>query len=686
MPSDALLEVTDVATWFDTDRGMVHAVDGVSFALERGRTLGIVGESGSGKTVLSRSIMGLLPKKGVVRQGSIRFDGEEIGSASPKEMRKYWGASMAMVFQDPMTALNPVMKIGKQITESITTHLDVTRSFARELAVSLLESVRVPDPERRMDEYPHQLSGGLRQRVCIAVALACGPQLLLADEPTTALDVTVQAQVLDVLEAQQRERFMALAARHPRPRRRRGPRRRGAGDVRGSGGREGVDGHAVLRHEDALHRGAAALDPQDRRAEPHAPHRHSRAAARPRRPAEGMPVRGTLRVRAGSLPRGAAAVAARRRPRSRVPVLVPGGHARGRRGPGPQPGRGRRHTDGSHLVAGTGTAHLRPENDVLLRVEDLVVEFRAEGGKVKAVSGISLDLVAGETLGLVGESGCGKSTTGRAVMQLPRPTSGTVRFDGVELTALKGNALRETRPQLQMIFQDPISSLNPRRKVGDIVAEGLEIWNIGDAASRTAKVDEVLGAVGLDPDTARDRRPHEFSGGQCQRISIARAVITDPKLIICDEPVSALDVSVQAQILNLLEEMKERYNLTMLFIAHDLAVVKNVSDRVAVMYLGKLCEVGAPDVLYAQPAHPYTAALLASIPVPDPGSPPDDTQVLSGEIPSNLNPPSGCRFRTRCPRAQERCAEEEPQIRNVGPDQYVACHFPLTPGEAIEFR
>ncbi len=337
-------------------------------------------------------------------------------------------------------------------------------------------------------------------------------------------------------------------------------------------------------------------------------------------------------------------------------------------------------------MAGTGTAHLRPESDVLLRVEDLVVEFRVEGGKVKAVSGISLDLLPGETLGLVGESGCGKSTTGRAVMQLPRPTSGTVRFDGIELTALKGNALRETRPQLQMIFQDPISSLNPRRKVGDIVAEGLEIWNIGDAASRTAKVDEVLGAVGLDPDTARNRRPHEFSGGQCQRISIARAVITDPKLIICDEPVSSLDVSVQAQILNLLEEMKERYNLTMLFIAHDLAVVKNVSDRVAVMYLGKLCEVGAPDVLYAQPAHPYTAALLASIPVPDPGSPPDETQVLSGEIPSNLNPPSGCRFRTRCPQAQEQCAEEEPQIRNVGPDQYVACHFPLTPGEAIEFR
>jgi peptide/nickel transport system ATP-binding protein len=270
-------------------------------------------------------------------------------------------------------------------------------------------------------------------------------------------------------------------------------------------------------------------------------------------------------------------------------------------------------------------------------------------------------------------------------MQLPRPTSGTVRFDGVELTALKGNELRKTRPQLQMIFQDPISSLNPRRKVGDIVAEGLDIWQVGDSASRRAKVDEMLAAVGLDPDTARNRRPHEFSGGQCQRISIARAVITDPKLIICDEPVSALDVSVQAQILNLLEEMKQRYDLTMLFIAHDLAVVKNVSDRVAVMYLGKLCEVGSPDVLYARPAHPYTAALLAAIPVPDPASPPDDSRVLGGEIPSNVNPPSGCRFRTRCPKAQARCADEEPQIREVGPDQYVACHFPLAPGEAIEF-
>jgi peptide/nickel transport system ATP-binding protein len=335
-------------------------------------------------------------------------------------------------------------------------------------------------------------------------------------------------------------------------------------------------------------------------------------------------------------------------------------------------------------MAGTGTAHLRPHDDALLRVEDLVVEFgAARNRRVHAVSGISFDVLPGETLGLVGESGSGKSTTGRAVMQLPPPTSGSVRFDGVELTQLHGEALRRLRPRIQMIFQDPISSLNPRRKVGSIVAEGLEIWNLATPDERAKRVDEMFDAVGLDAEASRDRRPHEFSGGQCQRISIARAVITEPKLIICDEPVSALDVSVQAQILNLLEEMKRRYELTLLFIAHDLAVVKNVSDRVVVMYLGKLCEVGAPDDLYARPAHPYTATLLAAIPVPDPSERVDRHDVVSGEVPSNVDPPSGCRFRTRCPKAQAHCAEEEPVLREIAPGQYVACHFPLAPGDQI---
>ena len=326
-------------------------------------------------------------------------------------------------------------------------------------------------------------------------------------------------------------------------------------------------------------------------------------------------------------------------------------------------------------MAGTGTQHLR--EGALLRVEDLVVEFRTSSGIVHAVSGISLDVREGETLGLVGESGCGKSTTGRAIMQLPPPTSGKVLFEGADLASLSGQELREVRTRLQFIFQDPISSLNPRRKVKDIVAEPLRIWKRGSDAEQTARVAEVLEAVGLDPTVSADKRPHQFSGGQCQRISIARSLVMEPKVIICDEPVSALDVSVQAQILNLLEDMKARYGLTLIFIAHDLAVVKNISDRVAVMYLGKICEVGAPDDLYATPAHPYTAALLRSIPVPDPTVPPVQSGLLTGDLPSPIDPPAGCRFRTRCPLAQERCAVEEPQVREIGDNHFVACHFPL---------
>jgi peptide/nickel transport system ATP-binding protein len=307
-----------------------------------------------------------------------------------------------------------------------------------------------------------------------------------------------------------------------------------------------------------------------------------------------------------------------------------------------------------------------------------VQRFRVPGGVLNAVAGVGFELKRGRTLGLVGESGCGKSTTGRAIMQLPRPTSGAVRFEGKDLTKLDGEDLRRTRTRLQMIFQDPISSLNPRRRIKEIIGEPISIWG-GDEG----KVNEVLEAVGLDPETVGDRRPHQFSGGQCQRISIARSLVLEPKVIICDEPVSALDVSVQAQILNLLEDMKHRYQLTLVFIAHDLAVVKNISDRVAVMYLGKLCEVAPSDALYEAPHHPYTAALLASIPEPNPEVRPS-AAGLKGELPSPIDPPSGCRFRTRCPRAQERCAAEEPIMRAIPgeDDHFVACHFPLAAPEA----
>jgi peptide/nickel transport system ATP-binding protein len=332
-------------------------------------------------------------------------------------------------------------------------------------------------------------------------------------------------------------------------------------------------------------------------------------------------------------------------------------------------------------TAETGTAP-RPgagnsaAGDPLLAVDDLFVSFTRARRTVQAVAGVSFTLNQGETLGLVGESGCGKSTTGRAIVQVDKPTSGTITFDGAEVTALNRADLRLLRTQVQMIFQDPISSLNPRRRVADIVAEPLNIWKIGTKEERKAKVDAMLESVGIDPGSAGSRYPREFSGGQCQRISIARALVLEPKLLVCDEIVSALDVSVQAQILNLLEDLKRAHHLTLFFIAHDLAVVKNVSDRVAVMYLGRLCEIAPSDVLYAAPAHHYTEALLSSAVEPNP----EVTRtpvILSGEPPSPINPPSGCRFRTRCPRAEARCAAEVPELRAIAPGHQVACHFPI---------
>ena len=313
----------------------------------------------------------------------------------------------------------------------------------------------------------------------------------------------------------------------------------------------------------------------------------------------------------------------------------------------------------------------------LLSVKDLVVTYGRKRSAVQAVAGISFEVFEGETLGLVGESGCGKSTTGRAILQLEAITSGSVTFDGTDLTTLDREAMRQKRSELQMLFQDPISSLNPRRKISQIVAEPLAIWNRGDQASREQVVNDILLEVGIDPALAGDRYPREFSGGQCQRISIARSLVANPKLLVCDEMVSALDVSVQAQIINLLTDLKQKHNLTLLFIAHDLAVVKNVSDRVAVMYLGKMCEIGPSDLLYEKPFHPYTEALLSAALVPDPNVELNHT-VLQGEPPSPLNPPSGCRFRTRCPKAQDRCAAEVPELRELAPGHQVACHFPNT--------
>ena len=333
-------------------------------------------------------------------------------------------------------------------------------------------------------------------------------------------------------------------------------------------------------------------------------------------------------------------------------------------------------------MAGSGVAQLRNDDDIVLSVKNLVMEFKVGRDEiVHAVSDVSFDVKKGETLGIVGESGCGKSTTARSIVQLPKPTLGEVMVssegDSIELTGLKGDALRKVRPKLQMIFQDPISSLNPRRIVREVVKEGLTIWPNGMSSQQIEdRVDEVLESVGIDPEIAANRRAHEFSGGQCQRISIARAVALDPEILICDEPVSALDVSVQAQILNLLEEMKDKYGLTLLFISHDLSVVMNVSDRVVVMYLGKICEIGSSDTIYSLPAHPYTRVLLAS--APEPASTVDASESAIGDdIPSPINPPTGCRFRTRCPSAQAICEDKEPEMQQVGEDHFVACHFPV---------
>ncbi len=328
-------------------------------------------------------------------------------------------------------------------------------------------------------------------------------------------------------------------------------------------------------------------------------------------------------------------------------------------------------------MAGSGTAHMRNTVDSVLTVRDLTVEFRVGKNKtVKAVSGLSLDVVKGETLAIVGESGCGKTTLARAILQLPPPNSGEVIFDGTDMTLLPKENLRSARTSMQMIFQDPISSLNPRMTVHQLIDEPLEIWDRGTRAERDERINKLLSSVGLEPDLVLNRRSYEFSGGQCQRISIARALALDPRMLICDEPVSALDVSIQAQILNLLLFMKETYGLTMLFISHDLAVVKAISTRVMVMYLGKICEVAPPDVLYSQPAHHYTRALLNSVPIPDPTKQ-IRTELLQGEPPSPMNPPSGCRFRTRCVGASALCAEQEPQLREVSPGQFVACHHPI---------
>ncbi len=589
-----LLQVDGLRTTFEADDGPTPAVDGVSFQVGKGEAVGIVGESGCGKTVTCLSIMGLIPKAtGRIEEGSsIRFRGREMVGLSPRALRRIRGNEIAMVFQEPMTSLNPVYPVGDQVAESLRLHRGCSRREARDEAVRHLAEVGIADPERRYHDYPHQLSGGMRQRVMIASALACAPDLLIADEPTTALDVTIQAQILDLLARARVEREMSmLLVTHDL----------GvvaevcdrvvvmyAGQVVESGA---VD--SILRHpKHPYTRGLldALPDPEG-------------GKRRPRPVDPGVPSRPLLQVRGLK----------------------------------------------KHFT--TGGRGLR------------------KGEVVRAVEEVSLELHPGETLGLVGESGCGKSTTGRAILRLVEPTAGVIRFRGEDVRAMDRRRLRALRRRVQIVFQDAHGVLNPRMRVGPVLDEVLRVHQLGGGAGgRRARVAELLERVGLRPEHA-GRYPHELSGGERQRIGIARALAVEPDLIVLDEPVSALDVTVQAQVLDLLRELQDHLRLAYLFIAHDLSVVRHVSDRVAVMYLGRIVETGTAWEIYENPSHPYTRALLSAVPRIDPeGRDRSRRIVLEGDVPSPVRIPSGCPFHPRCPHPgrDAACTRVEPTLDSWG--------------------
>ena len=723
-----VLEVEGLQTEFHLRGATVTAVDGVSFSVAEGECVGLVGESGCGKSTTGLSIMKLLPGVGHVTGGAVRLAGRDLTQLDERAMRQVRGNDVAMIFQDPMTSLNPTWTIGRQIAEVVQLHREVTRKQARERALEVLTLVGMPRPEERLRAYPHQLSGGLRQRVMIAMALACEPKVLIADEPTTALDVTIQAQILDLIDELRERLSMAvvlithdmgvIASRTSRV------MVMYAGKIVESASTS--DLFAEMRHPyaEALLQSIPRLE-QDRTVPlysiPGLPPDLSEHLTGCRYAPRCRYV--TDRCRAEEpLLAPEAAVAERRsavpgetstpiddnaatpghryacfHPVSRSAATQPLGAALEEPGlaadaaaPESALVRVAAVNELAALESALTTAAASPEElehrAVLLEVDHLVKEYPLTSGllqrriaSVKAVSDISFSVRSGETLGLVGESGCGKTTVGRLVVALERPTSGAIRFDGDDLS--RPESLRRRRRDLQLMFQDPYASLDPRMRVGSTIREPLDIQGIGRAADRRRRVDELLGTVGL-PRRAAELYPHEFSGGQRQRIGLARALALNPRLIVADEPVSALDVSIQAQILNLMRSLQASHRLAYIVISHDLAVVKYIADTIGVMYLGKLVEIGPAESVYARPAHPYTQGLIDAIPIPDPAAGRGATAVR-GELPSAVDPPSGCRFRTRCPIAQDRCAEEEPALRRFGEGHRAACHFPLqTPIES----
>jgi oligopeptide/dipeptide ABC transporter ATP-binding protein len=743
-----VLDIQDLSTHIKLTSSVVQAVGNVDLHVEAGETLGIVGESGCGKSMTGLSIMGLLPPGGSVVGGSIKLNDRELVGLKDEQMRQVRGNEIAMIFQDPLTSLDPTKTVGYQVAEPVRLHRKASKAEALDRAVEVLSLVGLPRPKERLSDYPHQLSGGLRQRVMIAMALACEPKLLIADEPTTALDVTIQAQILGLLrDLKDRLGMAMLLITHD------------MGVIAGHADRVNVmyAGRVVETAEvsqlfremhhpytQALLASIPQLK-QDASKALHAipglppdltrPPQGCRFAARCSRAtdkcqAEEPPLAGktyehrfacwhpvdgplvlTTITGAGPDAESTGLVASDAESIKQategdkagfvinaVPDAVlsdagaaDAGAAEADTGAPAVVAAGLEVTADGRLEVSERTVEATGNGDggegeaPLLNLRNLVKEYPITSGvilqrrvaSVKAVSDVSFSVPAGTTFGLVGESGCGKTTIGKMIVALERPNSGAVTLGGVDMSKLRGGELRRRRRDLQLMFQDPHSSLDPRMRVGAIIGEPLAVQRLGSKRAQRDRVFELLSEVGL-PRNAVERYPHEFSGGQRQRIGLARALTLNPRLIVADEPVSALDVSIRAQVLNLMKRLQASHGLTYVVISHDLAVVKYMAERIGVMYLGKLVEVGSGQDIYERAAHPYTTGLIATIPLPEPDAErAKQGAAIKGELPSPVNPPSGCRFRTRCQFAQERCAAEEPKLRSFGPGHMAACHFPL---------
>jgi peptide/nickel transport system ATP-binding protein len=578
-----ILEIAGLRTEFRIGDQWSAAVKDLSMAIHLNETVAVVGESGSGKSVTALSTLRLLPKIGArVAAGKIRFEGRDLLGLSEREMSNIRGNRIAMIFQEPMTSLNPTMTVGEQIGETLNIHRGLSGREARREALAALERVKIPAAARRLDEYPHQFSGGMRQRVMIAMALACRPKLLIADEPTTALDVTIQAQILELIkQLQDEEQMSVMFITHD------------MGVVA-----EIADRALVMRHGSIVEDGKCT----DIFARPQHPYTKTLLFAVPRLGAIGD---------------------------SNKPLPFPEMDETGREITPHQ----------------SETDTVRIDGEPLLEVKGLSARFDIRGGlfrtvrgRVHAVENVSFDLRAGETLSLVGESGCGKSTTGRALLRLIEPVAGEVSLEGQKLSSLSQTELQKRRGLMQMIFQDPFASLDPRQKVGSAIAEPILVHRLADRQTAQDKVATLLKRVGLDPSVA-SRFPHEFSGGQRQRICIARALAMEPRLIVADEAVSALDVSIKAQIVNLMLKLQDTLGLAYLFISHDMAVVERISHRVAVMYLGEIVEIGSRAQVFGDPQHPYTQKLLSAVPLPDPTRRRERRPISNEEIANAIRPP-----------------------------------------------